>query len=282
MPGLGLGRDPERTPMQWTAARRTPASRAAGRGCRWRSATSVRTSRPSATTRARCSTLYRRLLALRRAEPALSIGSFAPVPGPGRLDRVRAGRHEGRRFLVALNLGHAPGLLSPRAPRLRRARRDRHRPGPRRRARRPAARAHRRRRRRRGARPREAEARVARTSVDARAGRVTSSATGKSRAPPRRAAASSPSGARRPGEDVAVAAGGSGSRLLAPQPPTGHFVLAPGQAVRAGAGPRRRRAPPPSPRTKLTRWSPPGAAGSRRGGTPRAGAPACAAPRCST
>lgn len=49
-------------------------------------------------------TLYRRLLALRRAEPALSVGSWTPVDAEGDvLAYVREA--DGARFLVALNLG---------------------------------------------------------------------------------------------------------------------------------------------------------------------------------
>ncbi len=110
VPGLGLGRDPERTPMQWTAG----PSAGFTTGAPWL---------PLAIDAARTNverekddpgsmlTLYRRLLALRRAEAALSVGSFAPVPGPDEWIAYlrQAG---GRRFLVALNLGHRPGLLS--------------------------------------------------------------------------------------------------------------------------------------------------------------------------
>jgi len=110
VPDLGLGRDPERTPMQWTAGRNAgftagtpwlPLSVDAGR-------TNVERERDDP---ASMLTLYRRLLALRRAEPALAVGSFAPVPGPD--EWIAYLRQWGdRRFLVALNFGHRPGLLS--------------------------------------------------------------------------------------------------------------------------------------------------------------------------
>ena len=52
-------------------------------------------------------TLYRRLIALRRAEPALQIGRYEALPATGDLLAfVRA--HGDRRFLVLLNLGPAP------------------------------------------------------------------------------------------------------------------------------------------------------------------------------
>ena len=49
--------------------------------------------------------LHRRLIALRRAEPALAVGSYAPVEAEGDvLAYTRA--EDGRRFLIVLNLGH--------------------------------------------------------------------------------------------------------------------------------------------------------------------------------
>jgi alpha-glucosidase len=56
--------------------------------------------------------LHRRLLALRRAEPALAVGSYAPVEA----DRLLAyGREkDGRRFVVALNLTADPQTLGAR------------------------------------------------------------------------------------------------------------------------------------------------------------------------
>jgi alpha-glucosidase len=53
--------------------------------------------------------LYRRLIALRRAEPALSVGGYTALPTDG--DLIAYIRHDvdrpdgGRRFLVVLNLG---------------------------------------------------------------------------------------------------------------------------------------------------------------------------------
>jgi alpha-glucosidase len=50
------------------------------------------------------------LIALRRAEPALSVGSYKPVVAQGQLIAYlrEAGEH---RFLVVLNLGSRPGHL---------------------------------------------------------------------------------------------------------------------------------------------------------------------------
>ncbi|HEX6631747.1 MAG TPA: alpha-amylase family glycosyl hydrolase [Gemmatimonadaceae bacterium] len=110
-PGVGRSRDTARTPMQWSSAH------AAGftSGEPWLPVSvdfqrvNVEAERDDPYS---FLTLYRALLALRRAEPALSIGSFAPVPGPSRVVAyVR--EHAGRRFLVALNLGYGPAILEP-------------------------------------------------------------------------------------------------------------------------------------------------------------------------
>ncbi|HYH82379.1 MAG TPA: alpha-amylase family glycosyl hydrolase [Longimicrobium sp.] len=109
LPGLGLGRDPERTPMQWSAAPNAGFSTAEP----WLPVaadyreTNVETQRCDP---ASMLSLHRRLLALRRAEPALSVGTYAPVDAEGDvLAYVR--EHEGRRFLVALNLASTPVSL---------------------------------------------------------------------------------------------------------------------------------------------------------------------------
>lgn len=102
LPGRGLGRDPERTPMQWDA------SHAAGftTGEPWlplgdptRCSVEAQRDDPGSIL-----TLHRRLLALRRAEPALAVGAWAPVDAEGAvLAYLRA--DGATRFLVALNLG---------------------------------------------------------------------------------------------------------------------------------------------------------------------------------
>jgi alpha-glucosidase len=53
--------------------------------------------------------LYRRLMALRRLEPALETDSFEPVSAPPEvLAYVRRARQGKRVFLIALNFGAAP------------------------------------------------------------------------------------------------------------------------------------------------------------------------------
>ena len=109
LPGRGLGRDPERTPMQWDA---TPNA-GFTTGTPWLpvaddfATTSVAAQRDEPRS---LLTLHRRLLALRRAEPALSTGTWAPVEAEGDvLAYLREGG--GSRFLVALNFGATTTVL---------------------------------------------------------------------------------------------------------------------------------------------------------------------------
>ncbi|MBA2572171.1 MAG: DUF3459 domain-containing protein [Gemmatimonadetes bacterium] len=110
VPGLGLGRDPERTPMQWDAS--PNAGFTSGRP--WLPvAADFRDINVDVQQRDPASLLclHRRLLALRRAEPALSVGSYEPVEATGSvLAYVREAANQ--RFLVALNLNSAPASLN--------------------------------------------------------------------------------------------------------------------------------------------------------------------------
>ena len=60
--------------------------------------------------------LVRTLLSLRRVEPALAVGSYSPVETTDAL-LAYAREHDGRRFLVALNLGHDPLVFKDRRAR---------------------------------------------------------------------------------------------------------------------------------------------------------------------
>ncbi|HEX2090794.1 MAG TPA: alpha-amylase family glycosyl hydrolase, partial [Longimicrobiaceae bacterium] len=99
----GLGRDPERTPLQWSAAPNAGFTT----GEPWLPVAddfrevNVEAQRGDPGSLLR---LYHRLIELRRAEPALHSGAWEPVDARGDvLAYVRSGG--GRRFLVALNLG---------------------------------------------------------------------------------------------------------------------------------------------------------------------------------
>jgi alpha-glucosidase len=105
VPGLGLGRDPARTPMQWSSSPHAGFS-------------SARPWLPVAEDYARCNvdieqpdpesmlSLYRALLALRRARATLAVGSYQSFDAaPHVLGYLRL--HGGRRDAVLLNLGAA-------------------------------------------------------------------------------------------------------------------------------------------------------------------------------
>ncbi len=103
VPGQGLGRDPQRTPMQWDSSPNAGFTT----GAPWlpvapdADTVNVRTQRDSPGSMLH---FYRRLLELRRAEPALAIGSFVPLPA-GESVVAFARAHDGQRMTVALNIG---------------------------------------------------------------------------------------------------------------------------------------------------------------------------------
>jgi alpha-glucosidase len=114
VPGLGHGRDPERTPMQWSNAEN--AGFTSGRpwlpmaddyACR-------NVDAQSAGAKSMLS-LYRRLIELRRREPSLSIGEYVRVPASG--DLLSYGRHfdKAARWLIILNLGTEAAIFSTSA-----------------------------------------------------------------------------------------------------------------------------------------------------------------------
>jgi alpha-glucosidase len=102
-PGLGLGRDPSRTPMQWSAG----ANAGFGDGVPWLPLSEDYATRNVATLRGdprSILTLYRRLIALRREHRALSTGEYMPGGVVGDVFWFER-RHEDARFVVALNFG---------------------------------------------------------------------------------------------------------------------------------------------------------------------------------
>jgi alpha-glucosidase len=108
-PGLGLGRDPERTPMQWSSAPNggfttgTPWLPVAADFAAVNVATEQRDSSSTLT-------LYRRLLALRRSAPAFSRGAFKRLPRQGDVVAYLRGDASTGRYLVLVNVG--PGATS--------------------------------------------------------------------------------------------------------------------------------------------------------------------------
>ncbi|MGA8113461.1 MAG: alpha-amylase family glycosyl hydrolase [Actinocatenispora sp.] len=111
VPGIGVGRDPERSPMQWSAA--PHGGFCAPEATPWLpvpdSATRVNVAAQAVDpTSMFC--LYQDLIALRRAEPALSVGRVCDVRASGDLLSYRR-EYEGRAVTVALNLGRRPVSL---------------------------------------------------------------------------------------------------------------------------------------------------------------------------
>jgi len=106
-PGLGLGRDPVRTPLPWTAEGGFTS------GDPWLPidpAHLPRNAEAQASDPASMLSLYRRLLELRRATPALATGAIDDVRADG--DVLTYTRSDGTdRYRIVLNLGHAPAAI---------------------------------------------------------------------------------------------------------------------------------------------------------------------------
>jgi glycosidase len=102
-PGLALGRDPVRTPMPWDGSENAGFSTARPwlpLNADW----STRNVAQMAEEPHSILTLYRQLLAVRRAHLALSIGDFALLDAEGDVLAYER-RHDAERLIVALNLG---------------------------------------------------------------------------------------------------------------------------------------------------------------------------------
>jgi alpha-glucosidase len=105
-PGLGFGRDPERTPMHWDGSEHGGFTT----GRPWLPLDpGFTTCHVEALSRDPTSilTLYRRLIESRHRHLALSIGSYVPVPTAGEVVAYER-RYGPERLLVVLNLGHKP------------------------------------------------------------------------------------------------------------------------------------------------------------------------------
>ncbi len=104
--GIGIGRDPERTPMQWDGSANAGFSAAepwlpVDPGYAEQNVDALERQPGSILS------LYRRLIALRRRFAALTIGAKRLIPaGPDLVVYERV--HDGQRLLVALNLGSRP------------------------------------------------------------------------------------------------------------------------------------------------------------------------------
>jgi alpha-glucosidase len=109
VPGLGLGRDPVRTPMQWDASANAGFTTTAEPWLPVGPAYQTVNVEEQASDPRSILSLYRALVTLRRAEPALSVGTYRTFAAEGNvLAYVRQDERTGRRMLVALNLGRQP------------------------------------------------------------------------------------------------------------------------------------------------------------------------------
>ena len=106
VPGRGLGRDPERTPMQWSGSKNAGFTQ----GEPWLPIAedyprmNVEAERDD---RASMLSLYKQLIDLRRHERAFEVGSFEPVAAEGDL-LTYLRRYDASAFLVALNFSREP------------------------------------------------------------------------------------------------------------------------------------------------------------------------------
>jgi alpha-glucosidase len=108
-PGLGLGRDPVRTPMPWDSSANagfSPINPWLPLNADWPTRNvALMAQEPHSIL-----TLYRQLLAVRRTQLALSIGDFALLVAKGDVLAYER-RHGSERVIVALNLGQLPQRL---------------------------------------------------------------------------------------------------------------------------------------------------------------------------
>lgn len=104
VPGKGLGRDPVRTPMQWSGEPRAGFTT----GKPWlplaADFATINVAR-EANDATSILTLYHRLLLLRRSTDAFAVGHYRAVAAEGDI-LAYLREAEGQRFLVVLNLGH--------------------------------------------------------------------------------------------------------------------------------------------------------------------------------
>ncbi len=112
-PGMGLGRDRSRTPMAWNGSRRAGFSTTEPwlpLHPDWRTRNVAAQEADPQSMLA----LYRRLLATRRAHPALSLGTLTMHDAPPDVLAFER-HHEDERVFVALNLAAEPRAITPPA-----------------------------------------------------------------------------------------------------------------------------------------------------------------------
>src|SRR5690606_30440861 len=114
VPGIGVGRDPERTPMQWDNSKNAGFTT----GSPWlplmKNYKEVNVDKKWDDPKSILS-LYRKLIALRNREPALKVGDYTPVYTEGDLlSYIR--NYDEKQFLIALNLSDGKEELDIKRP----------------------------------------------------------------------------------------------------------------------------------------------------------------------
>jgi alpha-glucosidase len=113
VPGIGVGRDGCRTPMQWDASAQSGFTA----GVPWlplaEDAVQENVENLAADTNSILN-FYRALIGLRRTSPPLVTGSYVPVVTMGDLLAYRR-EHDGKALLVVLNLGGDPISIASNA-----------------------------------------------------------------------------------------------------------------------------------------------------------------------
>jgi alpha-glucosidase len=107
VPGLGLGRDPCRTPMQWSAGENAGFSNAAPWLPLANDFSKINVEAAMQDVHSQLN-LNRRLIELRRREPALAIGQYVAVQAYGDLLAYRRQLDDEHRFMIVLNVAAEP------------------------------------------------------------------------------------------------------------------------------------------------------------------------------
>jgi alpha-glucosidase len=121
VPGMGLGRDPERTPMQWDASENAGFAPSGARP--WLPVSADHDRYNVANLRENPKSvlsLYRELIKLRQSEAALCTGWFEALPSdpdqPDLFAYIRRDWDTGRQFLIVLNFGAKEQSFRPGKP----------------------------------------------------------------------------------------------------------------------------------------------------------------------
>ncbi len=111
VPGIGLGRDPERTPMQWDQSMNAGFSETTPWLPIAPDYTYINVTSQRADARSLLS-LYHKLIKLRRAQPALHLGSYQHIETQDHM-LAYLRQHEDKSFIVALNFGPEAQIFQP-------------------------------------------------------------------------------------------------------------------------------------------------------------------------